>query len=664
MTNPSQSASISLSFNGSWIAFMGSSVYRVAIQAIEMLGKVFSYPLVAPYSGRRLYQLVDAFCYSAKKTHSYNQARLEYADELIKALEGEKNIFEKTKRVRTILNTNILGLSLLQKKEKQWLSEHIGFTVLASLIRGFGEEMASKAIEALQELDSEEEKDFNQFARLYKDLTLQHTDIDSFVKILQELNSHVPREILIHELILSRNNQLPHPAKVKIASTLQDSHYIEVRLQRKIELKKRLGEKIDEKELTGELKSQRKTQLETLNYTNPSMFTPKEHAVGTFEVDEEDTESIEDFQDAIGSPDSSANSHQAQASESPTGESIPAAENCATVSNTNAPLSESPTAESIPETPITVSDANASSKDLPTRVETVAEDTATISLKTFKSPEMPVRIVNHNNSCWYNAALQLLYNTSLFYEIGRQRDRFSAHFPQIAQSFASYGDYYWEQSDIRRLENPSSYGTSEALQKEIEEYFEKDPTLREKVRTYRKNRQFPPLDLGEEMNKIRSEIHHKVNKEFKDSGATQEDSRQFLLSLLNKLSIDVAETAMNAEDFHDLANSKYVFFHKSAGEAVDVEKLLLTENHILEGALLHSGTNNAGHYYAVVRRHQKWYLCNDSSIQLISKEQLQAELQKNSACIMVSKMNGSEDTETLRASQSLRQRLLSFFTRQ
>lgn len=639
MTTPSQVTSISLSFNDSWIAFIGSSIYRIAIQAIEMLGRVFSYPLVAPYSGRRLYQLVDTFCYSAKKAHSYNQARLEYADELIKALEGEKNIFEKTKRVRTILNTNILGLSLLQKKEKQWLSDHIGFTVLPSLIHRFGEEMASKAIEALQELDSEEEKDLDKFARLYKDLTLQHTDIDSFVKILRELNSHVPREILIHELVLARNNQLPYPAKVKIASTLQDNHYIEIKLQKKIELKKRLGEKIDEKELTDELKSQRKTQLETLNYTNPSMFTPEEHAVGTFEVDEDDNESIEDFQDAISSPDSSPDSNQAQPSEPPTGESIPGA-----------------------ETPATVSDANASSTDLPTVVETVTEDTATISLKTFKSPEMPVGIVNHNNSCWYNAALQLLYNTSLLYEVGRQRDKFSAHFPHIAQSFASYRDYYWEQSDLRQLANPSSYGTSEALKKELEEYFEKDPTLREKVRSYRKNIQLPPLNLSEEMDKIRSEIHHKVNKEFEDSGATQEDSRQFLLSLLEKLSIDVAQTTTSAEDIHNLANNKYVFFHKSAGEAVDIEKLLLTDNHLLEGALLHSGTDKGGHYYAVVHRHQKWYLCNDSSIQSISEGQLQEELQKNSACIMVSKMDGSED-EKLQAPSFL-ERFLSPFTRQ
>lgn len=574
MTSASQISSISLTFNDSWLAYMGSRIYRLAVETIELLGTVFFYPLVQPYSGRRLYQLVDTFCHSASNNDPYNQARINYADDLIKALEGERNIFEKTKRVRTILNTNIIGISILHNKDKQSLSDHVGFTVLPSLIDGFGEEMANRAFLALDELDNESEKNLNQYAKLYRDLTLQQTEIDSFVKMLQELNSNVPREILIHELILARNEHLTDAAKAKITSTLQDGHYIQVKLQRKLELLERLQReakiKVDEKELTCELKSQRDAQLKTLDYTNPSLFSPEEHAIGTYE-DSDETATLES-----------------------------------------------------------------------STTETITKITPTILSKSFESPEMPVGITNTDNSCWYNSALQLLYNTSLFHEIIRRQDRFFQNFPNIAQSLESYQDTYWEQADIRQLEHPSRYGSSQKLTKDIEGYFEKDPNLLKKVRSYRNTRQLQPLDLSHQMQKIRSEIHHKVSGEFKDSGAGQEDSKQFLFNLLQKLGVDVAQTITKAQDIYDLT-SKYVFFHKLAPQTVNVEELLFATNYVIEAILIHSGTNKGGHYYAAIRRNQNWYLCNDSFVQKISEKRLQQELQNNSAFIMATEMGDFEE---------------------
>lgn len=608
MNNTSQISSISLTFNDSWLAYMGSRIYRLAIETIELVSTVFSYPLVQPYSGRRLYELLDTFCDSVRNNDSYNQARINYADDLIKALGAEKNIFAKTKAVRTILNTNIIGISILQNKDKQLLSDHVGFTVLPALINGFGEEMANRAFLALDELNNKSEKDLNQYAKSYKDLALHQSDIEDFVKMLQGLNSNVPREILIHELVLARNEHLTDAAKAKITSILQNRHYIDVQLQRKLELTQRLQnqKKVDEKELTRELKTYRDTQLETLNYTNSSMFSPEELAIGTLEEDTDSTiaddEPVDNFKDTSKSFEAT-----------PSDETIE---------------SESPATES---TPIASDKTRRAESSTP---EITTETNPTVTLEPFESPEMPVGITNPGiNSCWYNAALQLLYNTSLFHEVVRKQDKLFKNFPNIAQSLKAYDDYYREQADIRRLENPSRFGTSEELMNEIERRFEEDPNLLKKVRSYRNTPKFAPLDLAPQMQKIRSEIHHKVNAEFEDSGIAQEDSKLFLFSLLQKLSIDVSQITTLSQDIYDLT-SKYVFFHKPAAQAFNEKELLFGTNYVIKGMIIHSGTDEGGHYYSAVHRNQNWYLCNDSSIEKISEERLQQELENNSAFIM------------------------------
>lgn len=583
MDNTFQISSISLTFNDSWLVYMGSRIYRLAIETIELVSTTFSYPLVQPYSGKRLYQLLDTFCDSARNKDSYNQACINYADHLIKSLEGKKNIFVKTKAVRTILNTNIIGISILQDKGKQLLSDYVGFTVLPSLIKGFGEELANRAFLALDELNNESEKDLNQYAKLFRDLTLQKTEIEPFVKMLQELNGNVPREILIHEIILARNEHLTKAAKAKITSILQDGHYIQTKLKRKLRLTQQLKNhrKVDEKELADELKIYRDTQLEILNYTNPSIFSAEELAIGTLEEDDETIES-----------------------ESPATESTP-------IASDKTRRAESSTSE------ITI------------------EITPTVRVEPFESLEIPVGITNPGiNSCWYNAALQLLYNTSLFHEIVRKKDELFKNFPNIAQSLKAYNDYYWKQAYIRALEHPSQL---EAIDKEwikkIESYFEEDPNLLNEVQSYRKRPKFAPLDLARQMQKIRSEIHYKVNAEFEHSGTGQEDSKLFLFSFLEKLSIDVSQTTTISQDIYDFTN-KYVFFHKSTAQAVNVKELLFATNYVIKGIIIHSGTNECGHYYAAVHRNQNWYLCNDNSIEKISEKRLQEELENNSAFIM------------------------------
>lgn len=375
MTNITQISSISLSFNDSWFAHIGSRIYRIAIETIELLGTVFSCSFVQPYSGKRLYQLVDTYRGSINNRELYDEARSSYATSIITALEDERNIFEKTKRVRTILNTHIIGLSILQAKDKKALSEHVAYTLLPSLIDEFGAKMARKSILALYELDNTDQlKSDNDYARLYRDIALQQSDLDSFVEALQELNSDVSKDILIHELLLSRNRNLTDTAKDKIISTLKSGHYIDIKVQKKLQLLKQLKSQsqdteLSKSEITLELQSHRDVQVESLHYKVSSMFFG---SIAAPFIEKSGDVSYGCLEDQNPIPESSSLNMTAQ----------------------------------------------------PT--------------KEILSSEIPIGISNFDQSCWYNSALQVMNNTPLYGDIIQQKDKFSTDFPKIAESLNLY----------------------------------------------------------------------------------------------------------------------------------------------------------------------------------------------------------------------------------
>lgn len=605
MTNTIPASSTSLTFNDSWLAHAGSRIYRLALESIELLSNAFSFPLVQPYSGKKLYQLVDTFRHSVSDSEPYNEARLSYADNMIKALKGEKNIFEKTKQVRSILNTHIIGLSILQNKDKKSLSDHVGYTILPSLIKEFGIQMANRAVLALDELDNKNEKNLNQYAKLHRDLTLQQPELDSFVKALQKLNGNVSRNILIHELILSRNKHLTDAAKNEIKLILQDGDYIKVKLERKLQLIERLkgqtqGKEVNKEEITCELKTQRDLQLEALDCQNPSMFLPLE----------------------------SSNRKSARDSK-------------ATV--------DSSSSDSIiidDESTDKFENAEGSSKPLPQEAYTTQELT---------SPEIPIGIANTNQNCWYNAALQIMSNTPIRYDINA--DLFAKHFPKMAESFQLYLHNFSQQSDIRQLERPPHYGISDQFTQEIQQGLENNPKLLQEVQSYREKKKFLPLKLTDQIQGIRTEIHDKVSSEFARWGDAQEDGKQFLHLLLQKLSIDVVRIPMFGMDVGqrkpmfgaDLLTQthKHVLIDKPASQPICLETLFAGTDYILNGLIFHSGykigkkpfEETQGHYYAAVNRNGIWYLCNDHSVTDISQEALQYHLDSNSALIIANRVD-------------------------
>ncbi|MGL4348590.1 MAG: hypothetical protein ACRCSV_03940 [Chlamydiales bacterium] len=595
MTNAIPVSSTSLTFNDSWLAHAWFRIYRLAFETIELLSNAFSFPLVQPYSGKKLYQLLDTFRHSVSNSESYNEARLSYADNIIKALKGEKNIFEKTKQVRSILNTHIIGLSILQERDKKSLSDHVGYTLLPSLINEFGIQLANRAVLALDELDNKSEKNINQYAKLYRDLTLQQPELDSFVKALQELNGNVSRNILIHELILSRNKHLTEAAKNQIKSILQDGDYIKVKLERKLhlieQLKSQTEEKeVNEEELTCELKTQRDLQLEALDCQNRSMFFPLESS-------NRESLSVSDSKTTVDSSSSDSTIIDDQLTDE-------------------------------------FENVELSSEPFPEEAYTTQE---------VRSPEIPIGIANTNQNCWYNAALQIMSNTPIRYDINAEM--FSKHFPKIAESFQLYQNSFLEQSDIRQFANPAQHGLSHEITEEIKENLKNNPKLLKEVQSYRKKKRFAPLNLTNQMQDIRAEIHNKLSKEFAVWGDTQEDSKQFLYLLLEKLSIDIGRVPISVADLFTYTY-KHVLIDKAESQRISLETLFAGTDYMLNGLILHSGykignkpfDETLGHYYAAVKRNNTWYLCNDTSVTKISREALQQHLDKNSAFIIASRI--------------------------
>lgn len=309
-------SSISLIFNDSWMAHMGSRVYRTAIKALEgLFGGAFS--PVAPYSGKRLYQLVDTYRQSNRDKTSYDRARIHYASGIIKALEGERDPFEKTRRAKSILNTHIMGLSILQAKDKASLSEHISYTLLPSLIDEFGKKMATSSIVALHELDNiaASRHDINS---LYRNIALQQEEFDLFVQALDQLQSGISKDILINELLLSRNRNLSKTAKDKIAEILQSKNYIDIKLHKKLQTIKLVRGhnhevEFDRSSIISQLHENRNNQLQALCHRGSSIF---------FESDELDNISLKS-EGSIDSKDSSPEEKTQSTSATPSvGEAI------------------------------------------------------------------------------------------------------------------------------------------------------------------------------------------------------------------------------------------------------------------------------------------------------------------------------------------------------
>lgn len=590
MTNTISTSHISLIFNDSWLAHMGSRIYRMAIEAIELLGNAFSYPFVEAYSGKQLYQLVDTYRASRNNEELYNQARFSYAGAIITSLKGEKNLLEKTKRVRTILNTHIIGLSILQAKDKKALSQHVAYTLFPSLIEEFGVQMAKRSVLALHELDNKDQsKSVTQYAKLYRDITLQQSDLDSFVQALQELNSDVSKDILIHELLLSRNRNLTDEAKEKITSTLKDSHYIDIKVQRKLQLLKQFKNQNEcsESEITLELKSHRDAQVEAIHYMAPSMFfTSNSSGVHSTIIDDE---SHDKFYDAEG-------------------------------------FSE----------PLEVTLEKSSQ---PTPNESISEIVTEPVQKPLPSG-IPVGIVNSNQNCWYNSALQIMSNTPLYSDIIQQEEELSKDFPTILASLDSYRNTYLDHSDIRILSYPSLYGASAEFTEGLQDFFDKIPNLLNRVQSYRKNPRLEPLHLHNHMQRIRAEAHNSLSNEFEPSGSGQEDSKQFLCLLLDKLSIDAARIPVIAADLFSLEN-KHLLLEKAPLQQIDLETVFAGTKYRPYGIIFHKGSDGSGHYFAAVKLHNSWYLCDDSHVEKISAEAIQTHFNTNAALVVASRSDDS-----------------------
>lgn len=590
MTNTISNSGIPLILNDSWLAHMGSRIYRMAIEAIELLGNAFSYPLVQAYSGERLYQLVDSYGTSRNNKELYDRARFSFAGAIITSLKGEKNLLEKTKRIRTILNTHIIGLSILQAKDKKALSEHVAYTLLPSLIDQFGVQMANRSVLALHELDNKDQsKSVTQYAKLYRDITLQQSDLDSFVEALQELNSDVSKDILIHELLLSRNRNLTNEAKEKITSTLQGSHYIDIKVQRKLQLLKQFKNQNEckESEITLELKSHRDAQVEAIHYMAPSMFFASNSS--SVQSTLTDDESHDTFYDAEGFSE---------------------------------PL-----------------DVTLEKSSEPTPNESISEVVTKPAEKPLPSA-IPVGIVNNNQNCWYNSALQIMSNTRLYSDIIQQEEELSKNFPTILSSLDSYRNAYLDHSDIRILSDPSLYGASAEFTEDLQDFFDQNPNLFNRVQSYQKNPRLEPLHLDNHMQGIRAEAHNSLSHEFEPSGRGQEDSKQFLCLLLDKLSIDAARIPFIAADLFSLEN-KHLLLEKAPLQPIDLETVFAGTKYRPYGIIFHKGSDGSGHYFAAVRLHNSWYLCDDSYVEKISAQAIQTHFNTNAALVVASRSDDS-----------------------
>lgn len=110
---------------------------------------------------------------------------------------------------------------------------------------------------------------------------------------MDQLNSGISKDILINELLLSRNRNLSKTAKDKIAAILRSAHYIDIKLHKKretVELARSYDPKIEfnQSEILSKLHENRNNQLEALGHRGPSMFFPSDE-LESVSLDNEDT---------------------------------------------------------------------------------------------------------------------------------------------------------------------------------------------------------------------------------------------------------------------------------------------------------------------------------------------------------------------------------------
>lgn len=607
MISNSITSTISLRFNNSWMAHMGSRVYRIALQTLGgLFGDTFGPNQL--YSGERLYRLVDTYRQSKRDRMSYDRARFYYAGGIATALRGERDPIEKTRKAKSILNTHIMGLSILQAKHKASLSKHISYTLLPSLIEDFGKKMANRSIETLHELDSldaSRNDNVNQYVNLYRNIAVQQKELDSFVQALDQLDSGISKDILINELLLARNRHLSKTAKEKIAAILQSKHYIDIKLHNKLQMVELIRKsdpkaEFNESAILSTLHENRDNQLQALCHMGPSMF---------FTSDELDNISLKK-ENTVSNTEELVVSEKSSLEEVLSTEEFPSTldnisvKNEDTVSNTEEPV---------------VSENSSLEKEV-LSTENIPSTSDILCAQENLRP--PVGISNTQLNCWYNSTLQILSNTPICLDILAQKKKFSTEFPSMFHSFNLYQ---------RILLNQALY--AENLSK------------------------LKIVNIDSYLTNIRKEAHNNLDKEFQEVEIAQEDSQRFIYSLLTKLSIPVAhqiwlpgEEILSAEERHLLlekpAPSQLVDNPNIGLIKIDLKTLFADTDHQLYGVIFHCGANykrgrdfNGGHYFAAVKVKDSWYMCDDSRVTRISETAVEDLIQKNKALLIASRLD-------------------------
>lgn len=603
-------SSISLSFNNSIMAHLGSRVYRTAIETLEgLFGDAFSPNQLC--SGGRLYQLVDTYRQSKRDIKSYDGARFYYAGGIVRALQSERDPLEKTRKVNTILNTHIMGLSILQNKDKVFLSKHISYTLLPTLVDEFGKKMATRSLLALHVLDGMttsggDEPD--RYFDLYRDITLQQKELDSFVQALDQLNSGISKDILINELLLARNRNLSKEAKDKIAEILQSQDYIDIKLHKKLQILEFVRSYKTDGESTkppvlSELHTNRNNQLQALCHRGPSMFFPSE------ELD----------------PITLRNDHIFVETEESSDTETSFSEKSVVSASDTPPSSEESDSRSLRS-----EDLVYDTKEFTTSQSSSPADEARFTPATNSNEPVypPVGISNSQLNCWYNSTLQILRNTPIYLDMLKQKEKFVTDFPAICGSFNLYQRVF-----VNHILFPESLSKSKTIN--VDFY----------------------------LPHIRKEAHHNLDTEFKEVGISQEDSQRFLYTLLNKLSIPVAHHIWLPGEEIPSAEERHLFLEKPAPSQlvdnpnialikIDLKTLFAKADHQFYGIIFHSGADysrgqdfNSGHYFVTVKMKDSWYLCNDSRIKEISEAEVEDLIQKNKALLIASRI-GVDPTDS------------------
>lgn len=591
MINSSIFSSIPLIFNDSRVAHMGSRIYRIAIEALEgVLGESFS--PIKPYSGGRLYQLVDSYRQSNRDRTSYDRARIYYAGGIIKALEGERNPLEKTLQAKAILNTHVLGLFILQAKDKVSLSKHISYTLLPSLIDDFGKKMATKSILALHELDSKaasKENNPDSYVNLYRDITLQQKELYSFVDALDQLQTGISKDILINELLLARNRNLSKTAKEKIAEILQSKHYIDIKLHKKLQMIKLVksynyGVEVDRSPIISQLHQSRDNQLEALCHRGPSMFFSSD---GLDIISLKTGEKVLDMEEIIDS------------------------ENRSTQNEVQTPSNR----------------LDSLLRKSESKVFDVREpiDSRNISRKREMIPLLPIGIRNAQNNCWYNTVLQILIHTPLYQDIVEQREKFTSTLPNTCKAFTLY------EKSLRELSNCPSDGCAKSGPLDIDTYI---PSIRKEAHD-NFDKEFNIRTDGQEDGQqllIRLLDHLSI------------DNYIYTWNPEEKIVHISREPPSNATRKRKPITKKYLLLMKmDVSIPIDLRFTFRDTYYQLHGVILHSGGTEGGHYFAGVKIQDSWYICNDTTIKQVSEKEMEQYIQTHHALLIASRIEEKKE---------------------